>query len=93
MLSAKAVRIRGMSAVLIVAIVAGTLIGTVAGGWKAESHQRTRSESLDSYLQRNLRGIEVGSPFPDIDLWQADGGTAVGPVARWRDCVLRVLGV
>ncbi|GAB4328952.1 MAG: hypothetical protein Kow0074_25160 [Candidatus Zixiibacteriota bacterium] len=76
MLSAKAVRLLGLGAILITAIVAGTMIGTVAGDWKAESRQRTLSESLDGYLERNLRGIEVGSLFPDVDLWHADGVTA-----------------
>ena len=66
--------------VVTLAIVAG--LGVWLGAWlgerRAEAGRQSEQADLQTYLEQNIVGIEVGRMFPDIPIWSADGRDAFG---------------
>ena len=85
MVSLNAIKMKGRSALLLVGIaVLGWSIGALFSTWRSNSLSARSSESTEDVeiraqerLERFIRGIEVGQPFPDMAVWTPDGRRAL----------------
>src|SRR3972149_4057829 len=61
----------------ILGVVIGAIVAVVVGRWVGSSIADSRSEDqklqLEAYLARNIQGIEIGRPFPDLTVWTPEG--------------------
>lgn len=68
----------GLYVVLVAGVaVLGVVLGTAIGEFRAEAARSAKGESLQEYFERNLTGIEIGRPFPEVNVWSPDGTDAM----------------
>jgi hypothetical protein len=65
-----------MGSVAVVAI-AGIALGSMWGSRAGMANHSGVQAGLQNYLEENVHGLEIGAPFPEVNLWPADGAPAV----------------
>jgi peroxiredoxin len=61
---------------VVVVAVLGLWMGSILGRHKAEAVNAERRAELQAVLEKSLREIQVGKPFPDFTVWSSNGGHA-----------------
>lgn len=58
--------------ITVVAVVLGTTMGNLYANRRVGAERQARSTELQDYFRQNVKGIDVGKPFPNISLLSAD---------------------
>lgn len=62
---------------VVVVGIAGIALGSAWGTRVGASKSANVQAGMQEYLETNVKGLEIGAPFPEINLWPADGSPAV----------------
>ena len=71
------VRLRlGFTILVVVGAILALLSGRWVGSLIADSRKADEKVRLTGSLEKNIQGIAIGQPFPDLPVWTTDGARA-----------------